>query len=128
MIEKIKSTLTSSYLLFVFDFAEPTSVDKGELSKSLGFEADEIFKCQKNADKAKKVLGKDGFSKALVCYFNQFQSKDGVDFKSLDSDLHRHRKVITRHLGKDKVNYLNLLVSIANASDTKRRGLLEVAS
>lgn len=127
MSEKIKSTLTSSYLMFVFDFADPSAVQKDELKESVGFDPCQLFKSQKQADKAKKVLGKSGFPKILVCYFNQFQSQDGVDFRALDSDLSKYRKVFLRHLGKDKVNYLNLLILISQSCEQKKKGLLGVA-
>lgn len=127
MIDKVKSSLTNSYLMFIFDFADPMSVNKNELSESIGFDPLELFNSQKQADRAKKVLGKMGFSKALVCYFGRFQSQEGIDFKALEKELNKHRKVFIRHLGKDKINYLNLLIQISNSCEQRRKGLLGVA-
>lgn len=124
MIDKIKSNLTNSYLMFIFDFADPSSVSSQELCEFLECPIIEIFKSQRAADKSKKKLGKAGFSKALVCYFNQFQTLDGVDFKSLEGELTQNRKVFLRHLGKDKVNYLNLLIKISESIEPQKRGLL----
>lgn len=124
MSDKLKASLTNSYLMFIFDFADPSTVDKDEVLKCIECPVIDIFKSQKQADKAKKMLGKQGFGKALVLYFGQFQSHDGVDFKRLESELSTNRKVFQRHLGKDKVNYLGLMISVSNAVEPKKRGLL----
>jgi hypothetical protein len=124
MIDKIKSNLTNHYLMFVFDFADPTSVNAKEIAEFIGCPIVEMFKSQRTADKSKKVLGRAGFGKALVCYFNEFQGRDGVDFKRLEQELTENRKVFLRHLGKDKVNYLTLLISVNESIEPKRRGLL----
>lgn len=124
MIDQIKSNLTNCYLMFVFDFADPSSVNSKELCDFMGCPVMEIFKSQRQADKSKKLLGKAGFGKALVCYFNEFQSHDGVNFKALERELNANRKVFLRHLGKDKVNFLNLLIKINEAIEPQKRGLL----
>lgn len=126
MIDKIKSNLTNSYLMFVFEFADPSTVNEQELSAFIGCPVIEIFKSQRAADRSKKVLGKASFGKALVCYFGQFQSSDGVDFRRLGHELTKNRKVFLRHLGKDKVNYLSLLIKINESIEPQRRGLLAV--
>jgi len=128
MIDKIKSNLTNHYLMFIFDFGDPASVKQDELAKELGCAVADVFKTQRQADKAKKVLGKSGFEKMLVVYFNQFQSRDGINFKKLESELKQNRKVLLRHLGKDKVNYLNLMISVSGSLEGKKRGLLEVVA
>ena len=127
MIDKIKSNLTNSYLMFIFDFADSSQVNKDELLKRIECPLLEIFKTQKNADKTKKVLGKNGFGKALFVYFNEFQSQDGIDFNRLEKEIAQNRKVFLRHLGKDKVNYLTLLISIDNSLEKPKKGLLGVA-
>lgn len=124
MIDQIKSNLTNQYLMFIFEFADPSSVNKEELALFIGCPIIEIFKSQKMADKSKKLLGKTGFGKALVCYFNQFQSQDGIDFKKLEKEITQNRKVFLRHLGKDKVNFLTLLIKISDTLEPKRKGLL----
>jgi hypothetical protein len=126
MIDKIKSNLTSHYLMFVFDFADPSTVNAKELSAFIGCPIVEMFKSQRTADRSKKTLGRSGFGKALVCYFNSFSTHDGIDFKRLERELTENKKVFLRHLGKDKVNYLTLLISVAEAIEPKRRGLLAV--
>ncbi len=128
MIDKIKSNLTNYYLMFVFDFGEPSECDKAELTKAIGFPIAEVFRSQRQADKAKKILGKNGFGQMLVIYFSQFQSQDGVNFKKLEGELKQNRKIFLRHLGKDKVNYLNLMISISGSFEERKRGLLGVAS
>ena len=124
MIDQIKSNLTNSYLMFVFEFADPQTVNKEQINETLGVPIRELFQSQKQADRSKKVLGKIGFGRAVVCYFNSFNNSAGIDFKTLDQELTRHRKIFLRHLGKDKVNYLSLMISIANVCEPQRRGLL----
>lgn len=124
MLDQIKSNLTNSYLMFVFDFASPESVDKQALCQALGCPVIEVFKSQRKADLSKKALGRVEFSKVLMLYFDQFQSHDGIDFRRLDKELAENRKVFIRHLGKDKVNYLSLLIKINEAIEPKRKGLL----
>lgn len=124
MIEQIKSNLTNHYLMFVFEFAAPESVNKDELTMELGCPVIDIFKSQRKADLSKKSLGRQKFGKVLMLYFDQFQSHDGIDFKRLEQELTQNRKVFLRHLGKDKVNYLSLLIKIADTLEPKRRGLL----
>lgn len=128
MIDKIKSNLTNSYLMFVFDFSDPQDIKKDALTEAIGFPIAEVFKTQRQEDKAKKILGKTGFGKMLFVYFNQFQSQDGIDFKALEKEIVQNKKVLLRHLGKDKVNYLNLMISVSRSLEPKKRGLLEVAS
>lgn len=128
MIDKVKSNLTNYYLMFVFDFGDPADCNKAELAQKIGCPIVEVFKSQRTADKAKKVLGKKGFGEMLVCYFSAFQSQDGVKFKELEKELASNRKVFLRHLGKDKVNYLNLMISVSGSIEEKKRGLLGVAS
>jgi hypothetical protein len=128
MIDKIKSNLTNSYLMFVFDFGDPAECDKGALAQKIGCPIIEVFKSQRTADKAKKVLGKKGFGEMLVVYFSAFQSQDGVKFAELEREIKAHRKVFLRHLGKDKVNYLNLMISVSGSLETQKRGLLGVVA
>lgn len=128
MTDKIKSNLTNSYLMFVFDFGDPAHCDKAALAQAIGCPIIEVFKSQRTADKAKKVLGKRGFGEMLVCYFSAFQSQDGVKFKELERELITNRKVFLRHLGKDKVNYLNLMISVSGSIEPAKRGLLGVVA
>lgn len=110
--DKIKSSITTSYMFFILDFGDPYSLNKESLEKQIG-PLSEIFLNQKRADSAKKTLGKDGFDKMLSLYFSQFQNQDGLDYNSLEDALLKSKKTFLRHLGKDKINYLNLLIKIA---------------
>ena len=128
MSDKIKANLTNHYLMFVFDFGDPEAINKEELASAIGCPIDQVFKSQRQADKAKKILGKSGFSKMLYIYFDQFQSQDGINFKNLESAIRDNKKVFLRHLGKDKVNYLGLMISIYGSLNETKKGLLGVAS
>lgn len=127
MIDKIKSNLTTSYMLFIFEFGDPSTADKKKIECEINCPLLELFHSQRTVDKAKKSLGKAGFNNLLAAYFSQFQSQDGFKFKILDEELVKNKKVFLRHLGKDKLNYLNLIISTRKAIEHKK-GLLGVAS
>ncbi len=122
MSDKIKSNITTSYMLFVFDFADPSSVDKSNIEQEIKCPVAEVFSSQKKTDHAKKALGKVGFDKMLSVYFAHFQTQDGFNHQKLDEELRKNKKVFLRHLGKDKVNYLTLLISTMSA--LPKKGLL----
>lgn len=125
MIEKIKSSITSSFLNFLFDYADPSLVNKDAISKALGFPIEELFSTQKRADQA-KTLGRETFNKSVSAYFSRFQNSDGVDHKKLGQEIVKNKKILIRHLGKDKLIYLQLIVSVLGAEPEmqKKRGLL----
>ena len=126
MIERIKSSITNSYLNFLFDYADPSSVNKEAIVKALGFPIDDLFSSQKRSDHAKR-LGKETFNKAVSIYFARFQNSDGVDFKRLKKEITRDKKTMLRHLGKDKLNFLALIISILETEpEVKKLGLLFV--
>lgn len=113
--------------MFIFDFGDPGEVDKSKIEEQIKCPLTEIFNSQKTIDRAKKMLGKQGFNELLAVYFSQFQSQDGFKFKILGEELDKNKKVFLRHLGKDKMNYLSLIISTRKAIETKK-GLLGVAS
>lgn len=119
MNDKIKTHLTTAYMMFVFDFADPSQV-------SSQADVKDLFESQKSADKAKRTHGRDGFRKLLSLHFNQFQTKGALDHDSLKSALIRNKKVYLRHLGKDKVTFLLLIVTLLKDLDyhPPKRGLL----
>ncbi len=124
MSDKIKSKITTSYMLFVFDFADPSSVNKAEIEKSIECPILEVFSSQKKVDHAKKLLGKEGFNKMLSLYFSSFQTQEGFDFAGLESELKKNKKVFLRHLGKDKIQFLTLLIGVMSALLEPKKGLL----
>lgn len=124
MTDKIKSNLTTSYLMFVFDFSDPSDVKRDGIEKEIKFPIEEVFDSQKKCDVAREKLGKDGFNKMLSVYFAGYQTSDGFDFESLSRELKKNRKVFLRFLGKDKVTILNLLVSTMETLKEPKKGLL----
>lgn len=126
MNDKIRTQLTTAYMMFIFDLADPSMVDKERVISSLPVPLEELFDAQKSADKAKKLWGRDGFRKVLSLYFNQFQTNRGLDIEALESTLLRNKKVFLRHLGKTNVTFLSLIVSVLKAMDvpSPQRGLL----
>lgn len=126
MSEKIKSSLNTSYMLFCFEMGDPSSFNKESLLKTLVFPLDEIFDSQKKCDQAKSKLGKSEFQKVLSLYFSSFQSSDGLDVKGLEAELKQNKPVMLRHLGKDKMAYLQLILSTFKAANEveRRKGLL----
>lgn len=124
MNEQIKTQLTTAYMMFVFDFSDPSQIDKDHFTKSINLE--ELFDTQRTADKAKRLWGKDGFKKLMSLYFNRYQTNKGLDFDALEASIVKNRKVFLRHLGKDKIAFLLLIVTLLKAleSTPTKRGLL----
>lgn len=119
--DQIKTHLTTAYMMFVFEFHDPSSVDLGPVT------VESLFDTQKTADKAKRQHGRDGFRKLLSLYFNQYQKSHGLDIEALDQTLTRNKKVFYRHIGRDKFTFLCLIVTLLKAIEEpkpKRRGLL----
>ena len=124
--EKLNSFVTTSYSMLVYGFHDPDGLNKNDIEERARCPIVELFDKQRSADRAKKWL-KEDFEKALAVYFCQFQTHSGFDFKGLKSKLDASEKVFLRHLGKDKVLYLRLLISFAEALSEpapKPRGLL----
>lgn len=129
MVDKIKSNLTTAYMLFIFDFADPSDFDSESIKDRLSCPLKELFNTQKSVDRAKKDFTKEDFSKLLGLFFSQYQTSDGLDYKRLSKDLTDHKKQYLRHLGKDKLNYLSLLTSLMKILEpVPKRGLLFNAS
>ncbi len=124
MNDKIKSNITTSYMLFVFDFGDPSSVDKSKIENEMQCPISEVFSSQKKTDFAKKTLGKSGFDKMLSIYFSSFQTQDGLKYSSLEDELVKNKKVFIRHLGKDKLCFLNLIINVLKANAGEQKGLL----
>ncbi len=124
MNDKIKSNITTSYMLFVFDFSDPSNVEKSNIEKEIKFPVAEVFDSQKKADSARERLGKEGFNKMLSLYFAGFTTSDGFDYDRLGSQVLKHKKVFLRFLGKDKLNYLTLLINTMTTLKEPKKGLL----
>jgi hypothetical protein len=116
MIDKLKSNLTNAYMMFILGFADPSTVDKSVVEAEMKGKISEVFNTQKNCDRAKRLL-KGNFAKMLALYFHQFNSTDGFDHLGLDKELAKNKKHLLRHLGKDKLQYLNLIVSLMKTAD-----------
>ena len=123
MNDLIKSNLTSAYISFVHDYGDPSSVNKKELEDKAHCKIDELFNRQRNADIAKKKLGKQ-FDQAVALYLNKFLREYGVDYTALARALTANEHTFTLHLKKDAVRYLKLITQIASAIAEKPKGLL----
>ncbi len=124
MNDKIKSNVTTSYMLFVFDFADPSRVEKSNIEKEINFPVNEVFSSQKKADTARERLGKEGFNRMLSVYFSSFTTSDGFDYDRLGKEVLKHKNVFLRFLGKDKLNYLTLLINTMLSLKEPKKGLL----
>jgi hypothetical protein len=124
MTDKIKSNITTSYMLFVFDFSDPSNVEKANIEKEIKFPVSEVFDSQKKADSARERLGKAGFNKMLSVYFASFQTSDGFDYDQLGAKVMKQKKVFLRFIGKDKLNYLTLLINTMTTLKEPKKGLL----
>lgn len=127
MNDKTKSTLTTAYMMFVFEFADPSSIDEKALKEKLGYSPLDIFHSQRRADSAKQLLGRKEFASLLALYFGQFQTRDGFNYESLDQAISDKRKVFERHLGKDKLKLLSVIIQTMKSLEKPKRGLLGVA-
>lgn len=125
MNERIKSNLTNAYLMFILDFADPSSLDKAKMEEEIKCKIEDVFKAQKTADRAKRIL-KARFASLLALYFSQFSGKSGLDYVRLDEEILKNKKHLLRHLGKDKVAYIQLVVGLMKSLDQgqPKKGLL----
>lgn len=119
----LKDILSSHFDIFIADFADPATVQvevKGLSS---------ILDTQKKADQAKKEFDKNGFKQILALYFDNFKADNSVDYIKLEKCITSNEKVLLRHLSKDKVMYIRLIVDLHKALEAKprKRGLLGVA-
>ncbi len=126
MIDQIRSNVTTAFTMLVFDFADLDGVNKAELQTKIKCPIAELFDKQKNADRAKRALKAD-FDTLLALYFNAYQTSQGFAHERLAQKLDEAESVFMRHLGKDKVRYLRLLISIAKLINEKPKGLLGAA-
>jgi hypothetical protein len=126
MSDQLRSLNTTAFTMLVFEFADLEGVNKAELEEKMRCPVVELFDKQKNADRAKRLLKSD-FDKAVAIYFNNYQTSTGFAFDRLAKKLDECNKIFVRHLGKDKVSYLRLLINIAKLIQEKPKGLLGVA-
>jgi len=123
MIDELRSLSTTQFVMLVFEFSDPEDINKTQIEERIKCPLVELFDKQRNADRAKRALKSD-FDKAVSLYFNSYQTSTGFAFDKLDEKLDEHGPIFIRHLGKDLVRYLRLLISIARLTKEKPKGLL----
>jgi hypothetical protein len=123
VIDKLRSLLSTQYTIFIFTLADLEGANKAEIERKIQIAISDVFDRQKPADRAKRVLKAD-FQKLLALYFNQYQTSSGFAHERLAKKLDECEKVFLRHLGKDKLNYLRFLISVARIIHDKPKGLL----
>lgn len=125
MNDKLKSQITTAYMMFIFDFHDPLDIDKAELEKRMPCTIEDLFLNQRKYDRCKRRLEKD-INKALSLYFSRFQNQSGVDHASLAKELNANGALLSRQLGNDKVNYLKLITGLLKALEPTpiKKGLL----
>lgn len=119
MNDKIKTDLDKHFDRFI----EGLGPEDKALVEKLKIDLKELFDSQKNADRARRDIGKD-FNKIMSSYFSQFKTKSGFDYASLYNKVLDKEKVFLRHLGTDKLQYLKLILSLRADLEFKKRGLL----
>lgn len=124
MTEELKSNLTNSFLTFIMEFGDPSSIDKKEIEHKCDCRIPELFNRQIYADRIKKKIGKEKFNHVIAAYLNKFNTKSGIDAVALKKELNLYGHLIERHLGKMAVKYLNLLTQVSLSIDDKPKGLL----
>lgn len=113
-------------MMFIFDFHDPLDANHKSLEEKMLCKIAEMFSSQKNSDRAKRKLA-DDFPKALSLYFKQYQTIDGVNVIALNEAMDVNNRTMQRHLGKDKMVHLRLIVNLMRALDEKprlKKGLL----
>lgn len=123
MTDSIKSNLTTSFAVFINEFADLSQINKSNLEEKSGYKIQDLFKKQRNSDVAKKKLGRE-FNSALAAYFNRFMTNDGLDADMLKTEIERYEPVLKLHIKKDAMRYLKLLAQIGVASNSPKLGLL----
>ncbi len=116
--------LNTSYMLFVFEFSDPSKIDHEKLTKDLTFPLAYLFKKQKHLSDARKVLGKEDYKRLFAVYFNQFKDISPQLAKDFHQEIEEHKQVFLRGIGKDRLETLTKLVSKMSQTSEKRKGLL----
>ncbi len=127
MTDKIKSNITTSYMLFVNSFGDPYSLDKELLEKKMGCTVGDVFSSQTIHDRARSKLKKIGareFNKAICLYLESFLTSNGINYARLADEVIKNPKFLQRALGTGNMNYLNLLIRILESIDYPKQGLL----
>ena len=122
MIDMLRSLVVTEFL-FLCAKAPESEKERDELKAKLSFPFEKLFDSEGYTNKAKNLLKKD-FEKALSIYFEKYQTKDGFDFARLREALEEHERNFLRHLGKDKVQFLRLLIRLCELTKEKPKGLL----
>ncbi len=122
--QKIKDGLTTSYMLFVFDFGDPAAVDREAVEKQIGLPIAKIFDTKPGYHRTIQRLGRTKFNKVMALYFSDLRTKEGIDADKLGERMAKGQEMLKRHLGKEVMIYLSLLLSVSRAISEKRQGLL----
>lgn len=126
------SVLTSGLSLLPYKFfdLEDALRTKGELESRFEIEVPQLFHSQKKLDKIKSH-GKRHFNALCALYFSSFNGPRGFDLSRLESDILKHKSVMERHLGKEFLFAIDLLVRVQKEIEPKQaagpRGLLQRA-
>lgn len=123
MIDEIRASLITAYILFVHEYGDPDACDKKDIEARIMCKVEDVFKRQRLADVAKKRLGED-FDKLICLYFYRYQTKDGFNHKKCLADIEANEDTLTRHLRKDAVRYIRLVASLMSHVDNQPKGLL----
>ncbi len=128
MTDKIKSNITTSYMMFINSFGDPYSLNKKAIEKNMGCTVREAFLRQEHHDSARsklKKIGKHEFDKAVCLYLASFLGQDGIDYPRLYDEVTKNPQFLLRSLGSGNMNYLNLLIRVLESLEvTDKKGLL----
>ncbi len=127
MTDKIKSNVTTSYMMFINSFGDPYTLNKRAIEKMIGCKIEEAFLNQRINDDAKanaRKSGKHEFDKVICLYLASFLNGDGIDYNKMNQDIGANPKFLLRSLGKGNMNYLQLMVRILESLEEPKKGLL----
>jgi hypothetical protein len=131
MTDKAQSILTAGMAMLPYKFfdLEDALRTKSELESRFEIEVPALFHSQRKLDKIKNS-GRRNFHALCALYFSSFNGPRGFDLSRLENDLLKHKSVMERHLGKEFLFTLDLLVKVQKEIEPKQaapRGLLQRA-
>lgn len=121
MNDKIQSQITTYFMHFVEAYAPLDRIDRSKAEWAIGMPISEMFtKLQANLAKGnarKNFPGTKkgdirGYDQAISIYFRNFLTGDTIDFAALKRALEKNHDNFILHIGKHRLHYLQLLVSL----------------
>lgn len=111
MTDKALSVLNAGLAMLPYKFfdLEDAMRTKSELESRFDIQVPALFHSQRKLDKIKSS-GRRHFNALLALYFSHFNGPRGFDCAALERDVLKHKAVMERHLSKETLFLLELLI------------------